>query len=287
LCFNIIEIKKISHCRVYSVDNSFVVNIGNGKKLVSAKGEGIQSFLNKSLCETNKICKGFPFGHLFATNDVGISHLLHRSDTEAVKCFEVSANGGNVIAMYNLAACYIRGIGGKVDLPQSRYWLQFAAEYEYPPAQSLHGHNLFDASPSTSLDLIRRAAKNGYFCTCDQCTEKVKESNQKEIPIIKCCIMEAIRKKICTFTVTNGREETQPKFECGECGLRGKFGFCSSCKDVCHSGHQDVSKEAIYKPFTCHCGSSNWCSCVPATPAKCIPKHSLLIREIALPKQAC
>jgi len=226
-------------------------------------------------------------GHLFATNDVGISHLLHRSDTEAVKCFEVSANGGNVIAMYNLAACYIRGIGGKVDLPQSRYWLQFAAEYEYPPAQSLHGHNLFDASPSTSLDLIRRAAKNGYFCTCDQCTEKVKESNQKEIPIMKCCIMEAIRKKICTFTVTNGREETQPKFECGECGLRGKFGFCSSCKDVCHSGHQDVSKEAIYKPFACHCGSSNWCSCVPATPPKCIPKHSLLIREIALPKQAC
>jgi hypothetical protein len=36
---------------------------------VSAKGEGIQSFLNGSLCQTNKTCKGFPFGDLFKTNE--------------------------------------------------------------------------------------------------------------------------------------------------------------------------------------------------------------------------
>jgi len=228
-------------------------------------------------------------GHLFATNDLGIYYLVRKFEKEAIKCFEVAANGGNVFAMYNLGVCYIKGIGGKVNLPQSRYWLQFAAEYEYPPAQSLHGHNLIDANPSISLELIRRAAKNGYFCTCEQCTPDEQKKSPKEIPEMRGCIAEAIKQKICTFTVTNGKEEIQPHYECRECGLRGKFGFCASCKEVCHAEHEDVSQEANYKPFTCCCGSSNWCSCIPSIPPRCpyLPKHSLLLRNVFLPKQAC
>jgi len=70
-----------------------------------------------------------------------------------------------------------------------------------------------------------------------------------------------VTQKICTITATGEVCVAQPKFECFQCGLKGKLGVCQPCKEVCHDKHELVSSEPKIEIIICDCGESgnDWC----------------------------
>jgi len=115
---------------------------------------------------------------------------------------------------------------------------------------------------SAAIEWIRKAADQGFHCTCDICCKQNGHPQGEGKVDLPNEITEAIAKKICTFTLTGEKKKPQAWFECAQCGLRGTLGVCVVCKENCHKAHQLVSNSPNFDPFICSCGWSGnkWCS---------------------------
>jgi len=139
-------------------------------------------------------------------------------------------------------------------------WLQKSASMEYPPAESTCGHLNLLLQRQPALQWIRKSAQHGYRCSCHCClmpssSGKEMIPNSKQAP----SIVEAIQRKVCTYSVTRDSLTIQSLYECIDCGLRGKCRICETCKDECHKGHGLVTLQPLLDCGVCDCGLSGTC----------------------------
>jgi len=67
-------------------------------------------------------------------------------------------------------------------------------------------------------------------------------------------LQNAVKNRVCTFTVTGTKHADQNWYHCFTCGLVDSEGACESCINVCHAGHtiSDVKTGLFY----CDCGNN-------------------------------
>lgn len=81
---------------------------------------------------------------------------------------------------------------------------------------------------------------------------------------------------VCTFAATEDKYIEQDWYQCVTCGISGSEGFCSTCKDICHKGH-DVIFMRRSQGFFCDCGAnSRRCKCLPRHPNQLVCTNSIL-----------
>lgn len=64
---------------------------------------------------------------------------MERDLAKAKEWFEIAASNGNVVAQYNLAVFYHKGIGVTKDDKQALYWMELSAKNGYASSQSFLG----------------------------------------------------------------------------------------------------------------------------------------------------
>jgi ubiquitin len=74
-------------------------------------------------------------------------------------------------------------------------------------------------------------------------------------------VVEALKRDICTYSVTKNNYARQYWLQCRTCGLVGQRGCCASCAKVCHAGH-DVFGKVWAEQFYCDCAESGSCKCL-------------------------